>query len=232
MLRTASSVVAKLAFAVLAASWSLPAPAVVVTGGFSGQIFLGSDFGDFFGTGGDLADQPITGTFRYDTLEVPPASSTGANFAIYSDPTFATDFLDFTISINGRTYAFGAVPAPPGIQSIEVIDDTDQLLFDYQRFGIGASESIALRFISDIDFLTGTAVPTEFDFLASGIGLTPGGTFSFDLPTGAFASASFTIDTGFARVATVAEPSSLYTVALAIVLGAGALLRRRASMMQ
>lgn len=230
MLRTASSVVVKLAFVVLAAAWSLPSPAVVVTGGFSGQIFLGSDFGDYFGAGIDLTDQPITGTFRYDTLEVPPPSSTGPNFAVYSDPTFSTDFLQFTISINGRSYAFGALPAGPGIQSIEVIDETDQLLFDYQRFGIDASESISLRFISDLDFLTGTAVPTEFDFLASGVGLTPGGTFAFDLPTGGFASASFTIDSGFARVAAVPEPSSLYTVVLAIVLGVRALLRRRAGM--
>jgi hypothetical protein len=226
MLRTTSSIVSVLVV-FLAATCALPAGAVVVTGGFSGQIFLGSDFGSgpggFFGAGSDLDNQPIIGTFRYDTAQVPPPSSTGPNFAIYSDPTFSTHFLDFSISINGRSYMFGAFPALPGIQSIEVIDNTDQLIFDYQRFGIGASESLALRFISDIDFLTGTGAPTQFDFTASGVGLTPGGSFSFDLANGDFASGSFSIESGFAR-AQVPEPATLSTVALAL-LGVAALRR-------
>jgi hypothetical protein len=229
MLRTASSIVFS-ALVAVAAIWPMPAAAVLVTGGFSGQIFQGSDFGSdpggYFGAGFDLTDLPITGTFRYDTKEVPPPSSTGANFATYGDPTFATDFLDFSVSINGRTYTFGTFPANPGIQTIEVIDNTDQLQFDYQRFGIGVSESLALRFISDIDFLTGIGVPTHFDFTASGVGLTPGGTFSFDLPNGDFASASFTIDRGFAR-ATLPEPAMLGMVALGL-LGIAAVRRRSA----
>lgn len=205
----------------LAALWMAPAQAVVVTGGFSGQIFSGSDFGSdpagFFGAGSDLEDLPITGTFRYETTEVPsPPSSSGPNFATYSDPAFSTDFLDFSVTINGRTFTFGALAAAPGIQSIEVIDNTDQLSFDYQRFGLDASESLALRFISDLDFLTGTGVPTQFNFVASGDGLTPGGTFSFDLANGDFASASFTIDSGFAR-AQVPEPPVLGIVAAGLV---------------
>ena len=227
-LRTVASVIG--AWVVLAAAWSLPAQAVVVTGGFSGQVFSGSDSlgsgpGGFFGAVNDLVNLAITGTFRYDTAQVPPPSSSGADFAVYSDPTFSTDFLDFTITINGRSYVFGAFPAAPGIQTIEVIDNPDQLLFDYQRFGVGGSESLSLRFISDLDFLAGNGVPTQFDFIASGVGLTPGGSFSFDLLNGDFASASFTIETGSARVeASVPEPGTLTLIGITL---AGFALRRR-----
>jgi hypothetical protein len=227
MLRKAGSIAS--AFVLfLAATWSQPAAAVVVTGGFSGQIFSGFDFGTdpagFFGAGVDLENLPITGTFRYDTAQVPPPSSTGANFAIYSDPTFSTDFLDFSVTINGRSYTFGAFDALPGIQTIDLIDNTDQLQFDYQRFGIDDTESLTLRFISDIDFLSGTGVPTQFNFVASGIGLTPGGFFSFDRANGDSVSAAFSIDSGFAQV--VPEPATLSTLALGLL--AIIALRRRA----
>jgi hypothetical protein len=226
MLRTASSIVSVLVVSV-ATTWSVPAGAVVVTGGFSGQIFsVGGDSSDYFGTGGDLQNQAITGTFRYDTAEVPPPRSSGTNFAIYDDPTFSTDFLDFSVSINGRSYTFGAISAAPGIQSIEVIDNTDQLSFDYQRFGMDDSESLTLRFISDIDFLTGIGVPTQFDFTASGAGLPNTGTFSFDRANGDSVAASFSIDSGFARVQQVPEPATLGTVAMGL-LGIATLGRRR-----
>jgi hypothetical protein len=227
VLRILASVVVTL---MLSASWSLPARAVLVTGTFSGQIFSGSDFGvdpaGYFGAGTDLTDLPITGTFRYDTTRVPLASSSGGNSALYSDPTFATDFLELSVTINGRTYTLGGLAAPPGIQSLEVIDNTDQLAFDYQRFGVDASEALGLRFISDLDFLVGTGVPTQFNFIASGVGLTPGGTFSFDLPDGSFASASFAIDSGFA-VAAVPEPSTLASVILGLIVLATARRTRR-----
>lgn len=214
---------------VLAASWTLAAHATLVTGGFSGQIFSGFDLSSgqgFFGLGDDLEDQPISGTFSYDTAEVPPPSSQTSNSATYSDPTFSTDFLHFSVTINGRTYTFGGFAAPPGIQSIDVIDNTDQLQYDYERFGLTDSESITLRFISDLDFLSGTGVPTHFDFVASGIGLTPGGSFSFDRANGDFASASFTIEQGFARAAGLPEPGTLGIVAAGWLALAG--VRRRA----
>jgi hypothetical protein len=214
---------------VVAALCSMPSHALIVEGGFAGTIFSGFDLGGgpggFFGAGTDLEDLPITGTFRYDTANVPPGTPSAPNSVLYSDPSFSTDFLALSVTINGRTYSFGALAAPPGIQSIEVTDDTDQLQFDYQRFGLGESEAITLRFISDIDFLTGTGVPTAFDFVASGIGLTPGGTFSFDLANGDSAFASFTLDTGFAR-ALVAEPPASTLAALGL-LAIFALLRRR-----
>jgi hypothetical protein len=213
---------------VVIAICSAPAGAAIVTGGFSGQIFSGFDFGGgpsgFFGAGIDLDGQRIDGTFRYDTAQVPPGTPISANHVVYQDPAFSTQFLDFTVTINGRTYTFGTFPTAPGIQSIEVIDNTDQLQFDFQRFGIDFSEAISLRFISATDFLTGTGVPTQFDFIPNGIGLFPGGTFSFDLPNGDFAFASFDIDGGFARLA-VPEPATLGIVAIA-VLGI-AWLRRR-----
>jgi hypothetical protein len=227
MSRRISSVLALAAFISLTA-WALPSRAALVTGGFSGEIFGGFDFGSapggFFGAGIDLDGLPITGTFSYDTANVPPPDTTTLE-TIYEDPTFSTDFLKFTVTINGRTYTFGEFAAPPGIQRIGIIDNTDQLQFDYQRFGIGANESISLRFISDVDFLTGTDVPTHFDFVASGVGLFPTGSFDFDLPNGDFVSARFSIDSGFARVAAVSEPATLGTLALGL-LGLAAVRRR------
>jgi hypothetical protein len=210
--------------ALAVAAWAPHATAVVVSGGFSGTIFQGSDFSSdpagYFGAGADLSDLPIVGTFRYDTDKVPPASSSGANSAIYSDPAFATDFLVFSVTISGRRYEFGTLSAPPGLQSIDLIDNTDQLQFDYQRYATDATEAISLRFISDLDFLNGTGVPTSFGFSASGVGLTPGGSFSFDLPNGDFASASFSIESGFAQP--VPETSSRLSLMLGLLALAGA----------
>jgi hypothetical protein len=129
--------------------------------------------------------------------------------------------------VNGRTYTFGTFPTTPGIQTLEVFDNTDQLIFGYQRFGIDFSEVMSLRFISAIDFLTSTAVPTSFDFTASGIGLFPVGFFEFDLPNGDSVDARFSIDSGFARIAGVAEPGTLGTVAISL-LGLAVLRRRLA----
>jgi len=216
--------------AIMIALCSPHAGAAVVTGGFSGEIFGGSDFGSgpagFFGAGIDLSGQRITGTFRYDTTQVPAGQPTPPNEVVYQDPTFNTQFLDFTVTINGTTYTFGTFPTAPGIQSIDVIDNTDQLQFDFQRFGVNFDEAISLRFISATDFLTGTGVPTQFDFVPSGVGLFPTGTFSFDLTNGDFAFASFDIDGGFARLA-APEPSTLGIVALAL-LGIAGLARRPA----
>ena len=107
-----------------------------------------------------------------------------------------------------------------------MIDNTDQLQFDFQRFGVSFDEAISLRFISAIDFLTGTGVPTEFTFVPGGVGLFPTGSFSFDLPNGDFASARFDIDGGFARLA-VPEPSALSLVCLSLL--AIVAMRRRAA---
>jgi len=215
--------------AVFAAGWAPPASAVVVSGEFSGTIFQGSDFSSdpagYFGAGSDLSGLPIVGTFSYDTAQVPPASSSGPNWAIYSDPAFSIDFLDFSVTILGRRYDFGTLSAPPGLQSMDIVDNTDQLQFDYQRFAIDATEAINLRFISDLDFLTGTGPPLSFHFMASGVGLTPGGSFSFELPNGDFASASFSISSGFARP--IPEPSSQLLVMLGLVALAGARMRAR-----
>jgi hypothetical protein len=216
--------------AIMIALCSPHAGAAVVTGGFSGEIFGGSDFGSgpagFFGAGIDLSGQRIAGTFRYDTAQVPAGQPIGANEVLYQDPTFNTQFLDFTVTINGTTYTFGSFPTAPGIQSIDVIDNTDQLQFDFQRFGVNFDEAISLRFISAIDFLTGTGVPTEFTFVPGGVGLFPTGSFSFDLPNGDFASARFDIDGGFAQLA-VPEPPALAIVALAL-LAIGTIRRRSA----
>ena len=223
MLRKGSWIVSVLTLVVTI--WSVSANAVIVTGGFSGTIFSGSDLSGgagYFGVGSDLDNQPITGTFRYDTAQVPAGIPSGPE-VIYRDPAFATDFLDFTVTINSRTYEFGVFPTAPGIQSISVIDNTDQLQYEFQRFGVNFAESISLRFISDLDFLSSTDVPTNFDFVASGIGLFPSGSFAFDLPNGDSAAASFDIATGFARV--LPEPGTLSTLALAL-LGLMAVRRR------
>jgi hypothetical protein len=212
--------IAQCIVAFIIAVCSAQAGAAVVTGGFSGEIFGGSDFGSspagFFGAGADLTGQRITGTFRYDTAQVPAGQPMPPNEVVYQDPTFNTHFLDFTVTINGTTYTFGTFPTAPGIQSIDVIDNTDQLQFDFQRFGVNFDEAISLRFISAIDFLTGTGVPTEFTFVPGGVGLFPTGSFSFDLPNGDFASARFDIDGGFARLA-VPEPRGLSLGALALL---------------
>jgi hypothetical protein len=221
-----SSIIGLVVF-VFATAWSLAANATIVKGGFSGEIFSGFDFGSapggFFGAGTDLDGQPITGTFTYDTAKVPPPQTSGLE-TIYRDPAFATDFLDFTVTVNGRTYAFGEFPTLPGIQSISVIDNTDQLQYDFERFAVADNEAITLRLLSDLDFLTGTGVPTHFDFVASGVGLFPGGSFNFDRANGDSAFASFSIDTAFAR-AVVPEPGTLGIVAFGLFGLAG--LRRR-----
>ena len=225
MSRSAASMIKSLVVA-LAIACSLPANAVVVNGGFSGEIF--SCCGDptgFFGTGGDLDGLPITGTFTYDTAKVPPPQTSGPE-TIYSDPTFSTDFLRFTVTINGRTYTSGQVPLSPGIQSISVINNTDQLQIDSERLGVNASETLSLRFISDVDFLSSTQIPTQFDFVASGVGLNPVGFFAFELPNGDAADARFSIATGFARELQVPEPATLSIVSLPLI-GLAALRSRR-----
>lgn len=208
------------ALVLLVLSAPMATQAAVVRGSFSGTLFSGFDSGPgpggYFGAGGDLADLPITGTFRYDTTRVPAASQSGSNFATYSDPGFSTDFLAFSLTINGRTYRYGNFAAAPGIQVIDLIDDTDQLQFDYQRFGNSDDEALSLRFISAIDFLSGTGVPENFDFTAGGVGLNPVGTFSFSLVNGDSASGSFTIDRSSARVQPVPETPVLPLVALGL----------------
>jgi hypothetical protein len=168
-----------IAILVALAAGLLPSPAfsTVVVASFTGVLTGGNDStGYFTGTpgfdlttvDGGLLTPYFSGTFSYDTNAIP---SDGSGY--YGNDGFAPNWLGFSVTIAGTTYAFGLTDGSGGnFQSISVADGPDDLSFLLSRDGVDGPE-FAFFDLSGEEFLTGTDLPADFTYQSAsgGFGL-------------------------------------------------------------
>lgn len=227
MTRFSGRLLAVAALACLAA----PAPAAIVVGTFQGTIIFGTDDSGYFtGTEGAFLEGPITGTFRYDTLLAQPAGLPGE----YDDGGPADiEWLDFEVTINSTTYAFGSFAATTVEQTGQVTDngvDGDSLILSSQRRGVGDNDEEIRLDLSypDADFLTGTDLPQAFTFTSA---LGGGGNQLILRNSTAISTVLFTVETASAELAPVPEPATWMMMISGFgLVGAGLRHRRRAQL--
>ena len=96
------------AFALMAAAWTAPAFADVISGSFAGVVTSGS----FFTASGptDVAGAAVTGSFDVSSLAGLGSSGPTSFVLPYGEISYS-----FTIASIGQTFSFGVTPQPAGI---------------------------------------------------------------------------------------------------------------------